>query len=43
MALAANVAMAERKNERMEFQPEWYDPASADVPDSKPENRVAGR
>jgi hypothetical protein len=44
MALAANVAMAERKNERMEFNPKWYDPAASEVPDPRPAgNGVAGR
>jgi predicted dehydrogenase len=35
MALTANVAMAERRNERVEFQAAWYDPASSEVPDAK--------
>jgi hypothetical protein len=43
MALAANVAMAERKNERMEFQTKWYDPAATEVPDPRTTNGVAGR
>jgi predicted dehydrogenase len=44
MALAANVAMAERKNERMEFNAKWYDPAASEVPDPRPTgNGVAGR
>jgi predicted dehydrogenase len=40
MALAAN---AERKNERIEFQTRWYDPAAPEVPDPRPTNGVAGR
>jgi hypothetical protein len=41
MALTANVAMQERKYERVEFQPTWYDPYSPAVPDGKSSSAVA--
>ena len=42
MALTANIAMSERRHERVEFLSAWYDPAAKEVPEPKSEARIAG-
>jgi predicted dehydrogenase len=41
MALASNVAMKDKT--KIDFNPDWYDPTSDAVPDTKPETPLAGK